>query len=262
MLSNGSEHLRIVIQWHKNSFFSPKNDKKSPSGWGRSPKPSAAGGPARPRPPSVKPLSYTSFLNTFPKLDSCTFQLISINPLVLQNPGYVPAGNNDFRSSILRYLCPTKSSFLEIFRWRHFMWLWFRPPPIKNSGYAYKLEIAWKTFLKTFFFLEHLRLCPWSLALASSIPVLGLERVCPRKGCPWPRALSSRLHLWFLHCKLLLETLFSMLNLFICFFLQFIARLYLNRSRLECIRQLHHFVYLTVLYRHQQPLSGLEKLQL
>ena len=35
-----------------------------------------------------------------------------------------------------------------------------------------------------FFFGEHLRLCPWSLA--SSIPVLGLESVCPRKGCPWP----------------------------------------------------------------------------
>ena len=34
-----------------------------------------------------------------------------------------------------------------------------------------------------------MRLCPWSLALASSIPVLGLERFCPRKGClwPWPR---------------------------------------------------------------------------
>ena len=42
--------------------------------------------------------------------------------------------------------------------------------------------------------LEHS--CPWpreclsserlSLALASSIPVLGLESVCPRKGCPWP----------------------------------------------------------------------------
>ena len=29
-----------------------------------------------------------------------------------------------------------------------------------------------------------MRLCPWSLA--SSIPVLGLESVCPRKGCPWP----------------------------------------------------------------------------
>ena len=37
-----------------------------------------------------------------------------------------------------------------------------------------------------FFFGEHLRLCPWSLALALSIPVLGLESVCPRKGCPWP----------------------------------------------------------------------------
>ena len=31
-----------------------------------------------------------------------------------------------------------------------------------------------------------MRLCPRSLALASSIPVLGLERFCPRKGCPWP----------------------------------------------------------------------------
>ena len=31
-----------------------------------------------------------------------------------------------------------------------------------------------------------MRLCPWSLALASSIPVLGLESVCPRKSCPWP----------------------------------------------------------------------------
>ena len=41
-----------------------------------------------------------------------------------------------------------------------------------------------KTF---FFFLESTcALCPWSLALASSIPVLGLESVCPRKGCPWP----------------------------------------------------------------------------
>ena len=61
-------------------------------------------------------------------------------------------------------------------------------------------EIAEKIIVKTFFFFfffgtrlknfcdfgEHLRLCPWSLALASSIPVLGLESVCPRKGCPWP----------------------------------------------------------------------------
>ena len=46
-----------------------------------------------------------------------------------------------------------------------------------------------KNFCEDFFFGEHLRLCPWSLALAASIPVLGLESVCPRKGCPcpWPR---------------------------------------------------------------------------
>ena len=40
-----------------------------------------------------------------------------------------------------------------------------------------------KTF-EDFFFEKQLRLCPWYLA--SSIPVLGLESVCPRKGCPWP----------------------------------------------------------------------------
>ena len=56
---------------------------------------------------------------------------------------------------------------------------------------------AWKIFWKAknfcedlffffFFWRAHLRLCPWSLALASSYPVLGLESVCPRKGCPWP----------------------------------------------------------------------------
>ena len=52
-------------------------------------------------------------------------------------------------------------------------------------------KIFWKTvfsfgdrlknfFEDLFFFGEHLRLGPWSLVLASSIPVLGLERVCPR----------------------------------------------------------------------------------
>ena len=56
----------------------------------------------------------------------------------------------------------------------------------KFFGKRLFVEIACKIFVKTFsFFGEHLRLCPWSLALASSIPVLGLESVCPRKGCPW-----------------------------------------------------------------------------
>ena len=48
--------------------------------------------------------------------------------------------------------------------------------------------VNWRSPEKNFealFFGEHLHLCPWSLA--SIIPVLGLEIVCPRKGCPWPR---------------------------------------------------------------------------
>ena len=38
-----------------------------------------------------------------------------------------------------------------------------------------------------------MQLCPWSLA--SSIPVFGLERFCPRKGCPWPRIFFASLAL-------------------------------------------------------------------
>ena len=37
-----------------------------------------------------------------------------------------------------------------------------------------------KNFEELFFVLDRLK-------LASSVPVLGLERFCPRKGCPWPR---------------------------------------------------------------------------
>ena len=60
-------------------------------------------------------------------------------------------------------------------------------PQSKILGTPMNWRSPKKIFLKTFFFFEEcLRLCPWSLALASSIPVLGLERFCPRKGCPWP----------------------------------------------------------------------------
>ena len=75
-------------------------------------------------------------------------------------------------------------------------------PRLEDSTIFWFVKIlwsAWKIFWKKFFcrdrlknfcedlffiFGEHLCLCPWSLA--SSIPVLGLESVCPRKGCPWP----------------------------------------------------------------------------
>ena len=46
-------------------------------------------------------------------------------------------------------------------------------------GKRFFVEIAGKIFVKTFFFFF------WrALALVSL--VLGLESVCPRKGCPWP----------------------------------------------------------------------------
>ena len=66
--------------------------------------------------------------------------------------------------------------------------LWFGSPPPQSKILATPMNwrLPEKLFLKTFFFGEHLRLCPWFLALASSIPLLSLERVCPRKGCPWP----------------------------------------------------------------------------
>ena len=45
----------------------------------------------------------------------------SLIPLSLQNPRYLPTGN-DFRPFYLRYLCPTKTFCLEKFWWRHCLW--------------------------------------------------------------------------------------------------------------------------------------------
>ena len=93
-------------------------------------------------------------------------------------------------------------------------------PRLENSTCFWNVEFCrslekifedvfyWRTPEKNFwrpFFWKHLRSCPWSLVLVSSIPVLGLERVCPRKDCPWPwiflcpwpLALCPRFHLWF-----------------------------------------------------------------
>ena len=77
--------------------------------------------------------------------------------------------------------------------WKIFWKTFFSGDRLKNFCedlfFFFFLEIAWKIFVKTFFFFileSTCALCPWFLALASSIPVLGLESVCPRKGCPWP----------------------------------------------------------------------------
>ena len=79
---------------------------------------------------------------------------------------------------------------------------------------SHEKKKIWKTFFtgerlkeifEDLFFWRTLALVSLVLGLASSIPALGLERVCPRKGCPWPcpqnflspwpRALCSQLHL-------------------------------------------------------------------
>ena len=96
--------------------------------------------------------------------------------------------SNGFRSSILRYLCPTKSSSFKNFWWGHCMWFVIWAP---NKKFWLRLWIGncLKNFFEDLFCLfflvgEHLRLCPWSLA--SKNLALGLERVCSRKSCPWP----------------------------------------------------------------------------
>ena len=80
--------------------------------------------------------------------------------------------------------------------------VWGRTPALENFAFSKKSRgnfmktFFWMTpeFLqknlrcfcaKTLFFVENTcALCSWSLAL--SIPVLGLESVCPRKVGPWP----------------------------------------------------------------------------
>ena len=62
--------------------------------------------------------------------------------------------------------------------------VWVEPRPFnqgRRKNNVFTQSVTLPCCLKTlFFFKEHLRLCTWSLA--SSVPVLGLERVCP-----WPR---------------------------------------------------------------------------
>ena len=60
---NGSKHLRIVIQWHWNSYFSQKITKIAQE----------LGAP--PSNPVCNTLSYTSLLNTSPSLPIYTFDL-------------------------------------------------------------------------------------------------------------------------------------------------------------------------------------------
>ena len=152
----------------KIAFFSKKLQKIAQQLGSSPPDPQSLRplGTPPPDPPSVICLSYTGFLKTSPKLRICTFQYYWFKP-------------SPFAKS---WLSANRQIFDDVIACD----LWFRPPQSKILATPINWRLPEKLFLKIFFFVEHLRLCPWFLALSSSIPVLGLERVCPRKGCPWP----------------------------------------------------------------------------
>ena len=97
-------------------LFFQKTTKNRPTDWGfapRPPKPPVDGGP-HPQTPVCDTFELHQLSQHASKVKYLRFSAISLSPLSLQNPGYVPTGN-DFRSSILRYLCQTKTSSLEKF---------------------------------------------------------------------------------------------------------------------------------------------------
>ena len=64
----------------------------------------------------------------------------------------------------------------------------------KFFGIRFFVVIAWKIFVKTFFFWrlpEKILWRPFLFLESTCACVLGLESVCPRKGCPWPWVLNS-----------------------------------------------------------------------
>ena len=96
----------------------------------------------------------------------------------MQNPAQMPTGN-DFRSSILWYLCPTKNSSLKIFDDVVACDLWFGPPfQPKTLATPTNWRLPEKLFWWPFF---------WR-TLAAMFLVLSLEH-----SCPWPQeGLSSK----------------------------------------------------------------------
>ena len=75
------------------------------------------------------------------------------------------------KPQVLLENCPVLGSRIALF----FEWLKFCRSAEECFSRPLFLEIDGKKILRPFFLGKHLHLCPWSLALASSIPVLGLE---------------------------------------------------------------------------------------
>ena len=200
-----------MIQWQWNSCFFQKITKNRPTAKGfapRPPKPLTAGGSA-PRPSSVLRLRYTTFLNTSPKLDICTFQRVlkalSLCKILLKCQ---PATISDLPS----YDIFARKKFLF---WKFLMTSLhviggFGPPyETKFLATPIKWTLPEKLFWRPFFWrtlaavsfalgLEHS--CPWppeglfskrlSLALASDFFLCFWPW-----PWPWLRALCPRLHI-------------------------------------------------------------------
>ena len=98
-------------------------------------------------------------------------------------------GLQAYKSSKMPCLRSRTALFLDLYKWAKVMTFFFLRLGERARNLAVNLR-------RPFFFGKHLRVV--SLALASSIPVLGLERVGPWPRivlCPWPRprALCLRL---------------------------------------------------------------------
>ena len=113
----------------KIAVFSKKLTKNRPTAGGFSPRPPnplAAGGSAS-RPPSVLRFRYTIFLNTFPKLDICTFQrllkALSLCKILLKCQ---QATISDLPSNDI--FVPQKVPLLKIFDDVIACYLWFGHP--------------------------------------------------------------------------------------------------------------------------------------
>ena len=121
--------MRNVIQWNLNSFFF-QNLTKIAQRLGALPPDPHSHRRLRPQTPVCDTFEYTSLLNTSSKLDFYTFQQLVFALSLYQNPGKVPSGYG-FKSSILRYLCPTKNTFSKISDDVIACDLWFGSPQSK-----------------------------------------------------------------------------------------------------------------------------------
>ena len=85
--------------------------------------------------------------------------------------------------------CPVFGSRTALF-FEPLQFYWKRQKPRWKFAKSFFASLIWRSPAKNFrrpFFWGGSTLLPLSLTLASSVPVLGLERVCSRKSCPWPR---------------------------------------------------------------------------